>query len=402
MRRLELGRHSQVFSATFGKIGRRVTTYNIGKSPLTMAEPTTRKLNNSNAQMATNSDTNAAFRIIDANTNRSLEGLRVVEDFARFALNDKYLATQYKGLRHELASVLAQLPQLPLIAARHTPGDVGTQITAPDEYARENALGVALASQKRIEQALRCIEEYAKTIVPELATHVEQLRYRIYTLGKAIVATAASRAYLADKTLYVLIDGGRSIEAFEQLARQLTEAGADLIQLRDKQLCDRELAARGRVLRDITRGSNTLFIVNDRPDIAAIVGADGVHVGQDELSVADSRAVLGSNRLVGVSIHSIEQARQAILDGADYIGCGPTFPSRTKEFSEFPGLALLQAVANEISLPAFAIGGVTLENLPQIFGTGFRRVAVSGCVTSAKDPGTAIAELRAASSRPTL
>ncbi|MBI2480592.1 MAG: thiamine phosphate synthase [Planctomycetia bacterium] len=140
-----------------------------------------------------------------------------------------------------------------------------------------------------------------------------------------------------------------------------------------------------------------MFIMNDRPDIAAIVGADGVHVGQDELSVTDARAVLGQNRLVGVSTHSIEQARQAVLDGADYIGCGPTFPSRTKRFDEFPGLALLQAVAHEISLPAFAIGGITLENARDVFETGFTRIAVSNCVTSAQDPRAAIAQLKAAS-----
>ncbi|MBI2480591.1 MAG: hypothetical protein HYV60_18790 [Planctomycetia bacterium] len=174
--------------------------------------------------MTTNLDTNAAFRIIDANTNRSLEGLRVVEDYARFALNDKHLATCYKELRHELVSVLAQLPPLNLIAARHTPGDVGTQITAPDEYARENPLDVAIASQKRIEQAFRCIEEYAKTLVPEVSPSLEQLRYRVYTLGKAITTTSSSRSRLGDKHLYVLIDGCHSSAAFEQLARQISRA----------------------------------------------------------------------------------------------------------------------------------------------------------------------------------
>ena len=346
--------------------------------------------------MTTNSDANAAFRIIDANTNRSLEGLRVIEDFARFGLNDKHLATQYKGLRHDLVSMLAPLPQQALTAARHTPGDVGTQIEASDEYARDSPVSVAIASQKRVEQALRCLEEYAKTVVPEVASSVEQLRYRVYTLGKAIIVTAASRAYLEKKRLCVLVDGGHSLAGIGQLAQELTEAGVGILQLRDKQLCDRELVRRGHVLREITLGSDTLFIVNDRPDIAAIVGADGVHVGQDELSVTDARAVLGPHRLVGVSTHSIEQARQAVLDGADYIGCGPTFPSRTKEFNEFPGLLFLQAVANEISLPAFAIGGITLENLPQIFDAGFQRIAVSSCVTLAEEPRAAVARLKTA------
>ena len=119
--------------------------------------------------MTTNSDIHTAFRIIDANANRCQEGLRVVEDFARFSLNDKHLATHYKGLRHETASLLASFPPLSLAGARHTPGDVGTQIDAPDEYLRPSALGVAIASQKRAEQAMRCIEEYTKTVAPAAA-----------------------------------------------------------------------------------------------------------------------------------------------------------------------------------------------------------------------------------------
>lgn len=352
--------------------------------------------------MTTQSDATAAFRIIDANTNRALEGLRVIEDFARFGLNDKHLATQYKGLRHEVVAVLAQMPQRALTAARHTPGDVGTQIEAADEYVRKNLLGVAIASQKRVEQALRCIEEYAKTVAPDGAPVVEQLRYRAYTLGKAIATTAASRIQLDRKCLYVLVDGGSSLEGLKRLAVELTGAGVDILQLRDKQLCDRELVSRGHLLREITNGSESLFIINDRPDIAVIVGADGVHVGQDELSVADARMVLGPNRLVGVSTHSIEQARQAVFDGADYIGCGPTFQSRTKKFDKFPGLAFLQAVAQEISLPAFAIGGVTPQNLPQIRAAGFERVAVSNCVTAVEDPRAAVAQLKSTLESPAL
>jgi thiamine-phosphate pyrophosphorylase len=97
--------------------------------------------------------------------------------------------------------------------------------------------------------------------------------------------------------------------------------------------------------------------------------ADGVHVGQEELTIRDVRQIVGPEMLVGVSTHSIEQARQAVLDGASYLGCGPTFPSETKHFDHFPGLDFLRQVAAEISLPAFAIGGITLEH--RRFGAGF-------------------------------
>lgn len=349
--------------------------------------------------MTTNSDIHAALRIIDANTNRSLEGLRVVEDFARFRLNDKHLASLYKESRHELVTALASLPQQALLAARDTSGDVGTQIEASDEYSRDSAVDVAVASQKRVEQALRCIEEYAKTVAHDVASAVEQLRYRVYSLGKAVAATAASHAKLSETKLYVLVDARPSLDAFDQLVRALTDAKVDVIQLRDKQLCDRELIARGHALRKITLGTNTLFIVNDRPDIAAIVGADGVHVGQAELSTSEARSILGPNRLIGVSTHSIEQSRQAVLDGADYIGCGPTFPSQTKQFEDFPGMGFLQAVADEISLPAFAIGGITPDNLPQVLEAGFQRIAVSNCVTAASSPRAVVRKMKASLSR---
>jgi thiamine-phosphate pyrophosphorylase len=136
-----------------------------------------------------------------------------------------------------------------------------------------------------------------------------------------------------------------------------------------------------------------LFVMNDRADLAALSDADGVHVGQDELSVNDARTIVGPKALIGVSTHSIEQARQAVIDGANYIGVGPTFPSSTKSFDTFAGLDLLRSVAAEISLPAFAIGGITRENLPQVQAAGINRVAVTGAVIGAKDPKLAALEL---------
>jgi len=130
--------------------------------------------------------------------------------------------------------------------------------------------------------------------------------------------------------------------------------------------------------------------MNDRPDLAVLACADGVHVGQKELDVRDVRRIVGPNLLIGVSTHTIEQARQAVLDGANYIGCGPTFPSGTKYFDHFPGLDFLRQVAAEISLPAFAIGGITRENLADVLATGFTRVAVGGAMAMSSNPTLAV------------
>jgi thiamine-phosphate pyrophosphorylase len=171
--------------------------------------------------------------------------------------------------------------------------------------------------------------------------------------------------------------------------QSLVEAGVDALQLRDKRLADCELVERACRLRELTRGAKTLAIVNDRPDIARLAGADGVHVGQEELSIKAARTIVGARALVGVSTHSIEQARAAVLDGANYIGVGPTFRSSTKNFSSLAGVELSRAVAAEIRLPAFAIGGITLDNIGEVLAAGVSRVAVSAAIVDAADPVSA-------------
>ena len=151
---------------------------------------------------------------------------------------------------------------------------------------------------------------------------------------------------------------------------------------------------RGGCARSL-RDTSTRFIMNDRADLAVLANADGVHVGQEELSVKDARTIVGLSRWVGVSSHSLEQAQQAVLDGADYIGVGPTFPSHTKSFDVFPGLALLRSVAGELRLPAFAIGGIRQENLDDVLATGIRRVAVSAAIIDQPQPVAAAREFLA-------
>ncbi len=337
----------------------------------------------------------AALRILDAAANRAGEGLRVIEDYLRFHLDDRHLTRLCKAIRHELAATLRIYGDRERHAARETQADVGTSVSLPAEQTRSNLAAVLSASFKRVEQSLRSLEEFSKTMSPETAATIEQLRYRVYTLEKVTGTTHHGIERLAGAQLYVLIDGGPSIDSFRGTVQSLIGAGVSVLQLRDKNLADRQLLERARLLRDISTGTETLFIMNDRPDVALLAGADGVHVGQDELTVKDARRILGPRGLVGLSTHSLEQARAAVLDGADYIGVGPTFPSHTKQFAEFTGPELLRAVAAEIRLPAFAIGGITAANVDQVLDAGFSRIAVSGAVTAAQDPATAARQLQA-------
>ncbi len=328
----------------------------------------------------------AVLRVIDAAANRAREALRVIEDYARYVLDDRHLTALCKQLRHKLVAALEPIPTAQRIAARETQHDVGTTLTTSGEQTRHRLGDVAAAAFGRLQEALRSLEEFAKIVNPEVGAAIKSLRYESYTIQRAIEVTGRRSLLLQDAQLYVLIDSRSDVEQFARLVQALVAAGVHAIQLRDKQTDDRELLGRARLLRELTIGSQTLCVVNDRPDIAALSRADGVHVGQTDMSVKDCRAMVGPDALIGVSTHSLPQARQAVLDGADYIGVGPVFPSATKSFDHFPGLELVQAVAAEVRLPAFAIGGVTLDNLAQVLSAGCRRVAVSGAILSASEP----------------
>ena len=159
------------------------------------------------------SERSSVWRILDAAANRAGEGLRVIEDFVRFALDDRFLTTQCKTLRHDLAAALAVFPLSRRHAARETPRDVGTRVSLASEQARAGAREVVAAGFQRVQQALRSLEEYAKTCEPAAAARFESLRYQSYTLQRAIEISADSMARLAETRMYVLIDGRPSAKS---------------------------------------------------------------------------------------------------------------------------------------------------------------------------------------------
>lgn len=176
---------------------------------------------------------------------------------------------------------------------------------------------------------------------------------------------------MVDFGLYVIIT--KPVLSYEQVARTCVERGVGMLQIREKQLTDRELLdACERILR-ITHGTATRFVVNDRADIAAICGADGVHLGQDDIPIEQARKLLRPDQLVGLSTHSIAQARDAIARGADYIGFGPVYPTPTKAKPDpTVGTGLLKEVLEFANVPVVAIGGIDLQTLPEVLKVGAR------------------------------
>jgi thiamine-phosphate pyrophosphorylase len=333
-------------------------------------------------------------RVLDAAANRAREALRVIEDYCRFVLDDKYLTGELKGLRHLLTEVLSVLPISLLLESRETLQDVGTNLSTSREKERHSLEDVVLANLKRLQEALRSLEEFGKTKSPGLGELLEKLRYRAYTLERAMVLGGHARQRLAEVNLCVIVTGSICAAALDWTIKEAVAGGAGMVQLREKELDDRGLLERARQVRRWTKEAGALFILNDRPDIARLAEADGVHLGQDDLPVKEARRILGPDRLIGVSTHNLGQVRQAILDGASYLGVGPTFASATKQFEQFAGLEFVRQVAAETTLPAFVIGGITPANIDQALAAGARRVAVSQTVCQAKEPRQVAAELR--------
>jgi len=336
-----------------------------------------------------------AARVLDAAANRAREALRVLEDYCRFCLDDAFLTGQLKQLRHDLRDVLDVLPDELLLQARETLRDVGTSVGTAAEGVRHSLREVVLAAGKRLQEALRSLEEFGKLLGGEVGERLEQLRYRSYTLERALLLGSSARERLKDCTIQVLLTGSQCSAALDWTIAEAAAGGAHIVQLREKELSDRELLERARNVRRWTRKAGLLFIVNDRPDVARLVDADGVHLGQDDMPVKEARRIVGPDLLIGVSTHDLDQVRRAVLDGASYLGVGPTFPSTTKEFGDLAGLEFVRQATAETSLPVFVIGGVNAATLPAAVAAGARRIAVSAAVCRADEPRQAVAELAA-------
>lgn len=333
------------------------------------------------------------WRAIDASANRAAEALRVVEDAVRFVLDDSPLTRLAKDLRHDLAAVLAAEPLAQRVAARDITGDVGTGVEPKAALGRSSTADLLAANAARAAQALRSLAECAAVVAPAAAAAFERLRYRLYDLERLAFVAARAGERLAGVSLCVLVDGRQDATAFERLVGALCEAGVRMLQVRDKGLGTPALVDRVRravtIARRQSAGQPAFVIVNDRVDVAAAVGAAGAHVGADDLPVPLARRVLGPAALLGGTAHDVAEARAAAAAGADYLGIGPCFPSATKTFGTFAAPEFLRTVVREVALPAFAIGGVTLERLEALRGLGVRRVAVASAVTTAADPAAA-------------
>ena len=200
---------------------------------------------------------------------------------------------------------------------------------------------------------------------------------------------------LEDARLYFVVEASAS----DRLLEAALAGGCDLLQLRDHDATDDELLAAAERFRDACDRHDALFVVNDRPELALQAGADGVHIGQDDLPVADVRRLVGPDVLIGLSTHSSEQFAAGLESEADYLSAGPIWETPTKAGRPSTGLELVRHAAATATKPFFAIGGIDAANIAEVVAAGATRAVVVRAIRDAEDPAAAARALKSALTR---
>ena len=345
------------------------------------------------------------LRMIDANLNRSSEGLRVLEDVARFLLNDAELSQRLRTLRHDLAQETESV-NIGLLSQRDSEHDVGSPYRIPlrekeinmKTTSLQGLLDLVTANAKRVEESLRVVEELAK--LPELSAMLnsasfEQTRFALYTLERDLISRISRRDKIERIAgLYVILDRQFLVGRDElDIARQIIEGGARVIQLRDKQSKRGELLLVAQKLRELCSQSDVLFIINDYLDLAIVVDADGLHIGQEDLPLPVVRRELPIDKIVGCSVTTLSQATKAQAEGADYIAVGSIFPTTTKREATVVGVDILKELKRTVSTSLVAIGGINQNNVDEVVAAGADAVAVISAVLGEKDVKGAVQKL---------
>lgn len=318
-----------------------------------------------------------ALRIIDANANRCSEGLRVLEEIVRFVLEDEELVREFKELRHRVREAARAFSEN-LSLFRDIERDPGRNFSTKSELSRSGLYEVARSNFSRVAEGLRVIEEFGKLIDKRGAEFFKDLRFTLYRLEQTFFKEADTSIRLPDcPFLYSIID--RSIVGpgdLERVVDELIRGKVDMIQYRAKGVSRVEMEV--DLLRIISRASEDSIpvIVNDDPSVAAETGAHGVHLGAEDPPVSEARSLLGSAKIIGVSVHSDDEFSKALSDDVDYVSIGAVFPSPTKPEVEAIGIDKLKEYAEASNKPVVAIGGINRENLEDILSAGVCGVAV--------------------------
>ena len=321
------------------------------------------------------------YRIIDAEINRVSEGLRVIEDIARFSLEDKTLSYETKKIRHKTRKKISIFNE-ELIKSRDSQNDIGLSISQKSKLDTKNSIkDLVTANFKRIQEGLRSLEESIKVANHYKISKVyEQLRFDAYNLEKEfnLVLFKKNRKSSLNTNLYGITGSkfskGRSNK---EVVAAMIKGGIKIIQYREKEKSLKEKYTECIEIRKLTKKAGVTFIVNDDITLAQIIDADGIHLGQDDLPLSEVRSIVGEKMIIGLSTHSPQQALEAVKLGADYIGVGPIYKTSTKKNVCAPvGYEYLEWVVENIQLPFVAIGGIKIHNIQEIINRKAKCIAM--------------------------
>lgn len=322
-------------------------------------------------------------RLLDANVNRASEGIRVLEDIARFVYNTKELSKELRNKRHSLRKIFKHKDEK-FLDARDLSSDVGVQVTKEDTLdKKENINSLVRANFKRVQEAMRNMEEILKIMNHyKESKELESLRYDFYTLEKAFQKNM--RPHIPKGIYGITAENFSNGKSNYEVVEEMINSGVKIIQYREKNKTLREKLREAKKICELCKEKGVLFIVNDHVDIALMVDAHGVHVGQEDMPVEEIRKIIGANKIIGLSTHSREDAENALLKDIDYIGVGPIFPTTTKD-RKAVGLDYLEFVENNINLPYIAIGGIKESNVKEIIKRGAKRIALVSEIVGAEN-----------------
>jgi thiamine-phosphate pyrophosphorylase len=333
----------------------------------------------------------AAYRIIDANFNRAREGLRVIEDYCRFYLNSAPLTERAKGLRHELSAAIENVNAGQLLASRDTLGDVGINSRIDEQLKRTDLKSAFTAACKRLTEALRTLTEVIQTQNQPVAQAIEKLRFDAYELEKDIVLFAEPAEKFKHVELYIVISSSLPLEVI-RLAGACAAGGADCIQLRAKDINDDRLYAIAVEFVKVCKDAQIITIINDRVDVAVASGADGVHLGQNDLPIEQAKRLALTPLIIGKSTHSLDQLHTACDQFPTYVSMGPVFSTGTKPQAAPVGLDYVRNATKQLAntgIGHVAIGGITVDNVQKVLEAGAKAIAVCSAVTQASNPTAA-------------
>lgn len=339
----------------------------------------------------------ATWRVLDANFDRCLEGVRVLEDTARFVFDDGPASQALRDARHHVMRALQPVDAL-LVGARRSAEDVGASPSLPEEP-RADLLAVVRANAKRAEEALRVLEEYGR--LPEAAAvdlaALKTARYALYEAEHRL----AGRVSRGDKAarirgVYLIIDPTLTAGRPElQVAEAALQGGVRVIQWRDKHREKGLQLPVVRQLKALCERHDALLFMNDHPDLGMAAPADGVHVGQKDLPLAEVRRMTPADFLIGTSNATVNEALASDAGTADYVAVGAIYTTTSKDDTRPAGLETLAKVRSATKRPIVAIGGINLGNIDPVLAAGADAVSVISAVAMAPDVQAAAAELTA-------